>query len=80
MSKVTVYSDSTISVNGTITGYCVRQTAGGTKVLAWHNNGLARPRDLGSEVALPASRYVLSTPAGLAHFEADFLTAWNAAQ
>lgn len=76
MTTVTIYADSTISVGTTITGYCVRQTQEGTKVLAWHNNSNPRPRDLGAEVKLPQPRYTLSSDSGRAAFDADFLAAW----
>lgn len=76
---VTIFSDGTISVGQTITGYCVAQTSAGTRVLAWHNNGRARPRDLGAEMQLPRRRYTLSSPQGLAQFAEDFIRLWEGA-
>lgn len=75
---ITIFSDGTISVGQIITGYCVQQTATGTRVRAWHNNGRTRPRDLGAEMQLPRRRYALSSPQGMAQFETDFLRAWGA--
>jgi hypothetical protein len=75
---ITIWSDSTISVGSTITGYRVTQEPDGTKVRAWSNNGIKRPVDLGEEIKLPANRYTLSTDAGLAQFKADFLKVWGA--
>lgn len=74
---VTIYSDNTIGVGSTITGYKVSQEGGGTKVRAWHNNGYARPVDLGEEVLMPKARYTLSSQAGRAEFDRDFLAAWE---
>jgi hypothetical protein len=81
MSKITIYEDNTISVGTTITGYYVCQESNGTKVRRWYNNGYPPPRDLGveigGEVKMPRERYTLSTEAGRALFEADFLEIWN---
>lgn len=76
MSTVTIHSDNTISVNDTITGYCV---AGG-RVLKWHNNGHPVPVDLGYEAAMPRRGYKLSLSFERAAFDKDFLTLWGAAQ
>lgn len=75
---ITVFADGTINVGSILTGYYVRQAPEGTRVLAWHNNDRARPRDLGMEVSLPRRRYALSSPHGLAQFEKDFMRAWGA--
>jgi hypothetical protein len=77
MNAVTIYSDNTIGVGSTITGYWVRQESDGTKVRAWTNNGRPRPVDLGEEVKMPRDRYTLSTKAGSEEFAADFLKVWN---
>lgn len=79
MSNVTIFADGTINIGSTITGYCVSQKPQGTKVVAWHNNGHTRPRDMGTELKLPQKRYTLSSEGGRAQFDADFLAAWNAA-
>lgn len=78
MSTITINADSTINIGSTITGYCVTQEPDGTVVRRWHNNTLPT-RDLGDTVAMPQSRYSLSSEAGLADFAADFLAAWGAA-
>lgn len=77
---VTIHSDNTISVGATITGYCVMQRSTGTSVERWHNNGHPAPRNLGDIVTLPRSGYSLSSQAGRAAFDADFLAAWDAAE
>jgi len=77
MSTVTIHSDNSISVGSIITGYAVVQTEIGTRVLAWTNNGLPRPVDLGERVLMPQNRYTLSTDAGTDQFLADFLDVWN---
>lgn len=77
MNRVTIHTDSTISINSTTTGYCVVQDSAGTVVRAWHNNGLPLPRNLGAVVQMPKKRYTLSTDAGHAEFSKDFLMVWN---
>jgi hypothetical protein len=74
---VTIHSDNSISVGSIVTGYAVVQTEIGTRVLAWTNNGLPRPVDLGERVTMPKSRYTLSTDAGTEEFAADFLKVWT---
>lgn len=79
MSKtVTIFSDNTITVDHTITGYMVAQSPEGTVVRAWHNNGRPLPVDLGQDVRMPKQRYVLSSAAGRAEFDRDFLALWDA--
>lgn len=77
---ITIHTDNSISVGSTITGYQVAQTATGTVVKRSHNNGYQLPRDLGATVNMPANRYTLSSDAGRAQFDADFLAAWAAAE
>jgi hypothetical protein len=79
MTRITIYTDNTISVGTTITGYCVRQSREATVVVKWHNNGHPPPREMGDVVNLPRSRYDLNSTPGLAEFEVDFLVAWDAA-
>lgn len=79
MTTITIYSDNTISVGTTITGYQVSQTRDGTVVQRTLNNGRTVPRDLGDVVAMPKARYVLSSQADRDQFDADFLAAWHAA-
>lgn len=74
---LTIYTNNTISVGTTITGYYVVQEQHGTKVRAWHNNGYPLPRDFGQEIAMPRQRYTLSSVSGKAEFERDFLEIWN---
>jgi hypothetical protein len=74
---VTIHSDNSISVGSIVTGYAVVQSVTGTQVLAWSNNGLPRPVDLGERVLMPKDRYTLSTDAGTEEFAADFLKVWT---
>jgi hypothetical protein len=74
MSNVVIQRDSSISVDGTITGYCVVQEADGTVVRRWHNNGRDVPKSLGHVVAMPKQRYSLASGD---EFETDFLKIWN---
>jgi hypothetical protein len=76
--NLTIFSDGSISVDLTITGYSVAQTPTGTKVYKNHNNGFPFPKDLGPVVAMPKTRYTLSTLSGRVEFQADFLEIWNA--
>ena len=78
--NVTINADSTVSIGGTITGYCVRQDSDGTQVVGWHNNGYPRPLDLGDQVKLPKARYALSSPADRAEFDEALLAAWAVAK
>jgi hypothetical protein len=43
-----------------------------------HNNGFPFPKDLGPVVAMPKTRYTLSSMYGIGEFEKDFLEIWNA--
>jgi hypothetical protein len=80
MSEVIIYTDGTIAVGTTITGYWVEQDSEGTRVRAFANQAHARPVDLGEEVRMPKDRYTLSTDAGSAQFSADFFELWNLAK
>jgi hypothetical protein len=73
---VTIHSDNSISFGSIVTGYAVVQSVTGTQVLAWSNNGLPRPVDLGKSIAMPKNRYTLSTDAGAEEFKNDFLAIW----
>jgi hypothetical protein len=83
LTQVTIYTDNTISIGSTITGYRVSQTADGTVVRKTTNNGHPVPRDMGDVVPLPHKTYALSTdrPAsgnpGRAQFDADLTAIWN---
>lgn len=79
MTTVTIYTDNTISVGATITGYRVEQTREGTVVRRTLNNGRPVPRDLGDVVAMSKPRYVLASQADRDQFDSDFLAAWAAA-
>jgi hypothetical protein len=80
MSEVIIYTDGTIAVGTTITGYWVEQDPERTRVRAFANQAHARPVDLGEEVMMPKDRYTLSTDIGEGQFSADFLEIWNLAK
>jgi hypothetical protein len=80
LESLTIFSDNSISIGSTMTGYSVAQTPTGTKVFKNHNNGYPFLKDLGQVVAMPKSRYTLSTLSGLAEFGIDFFKIWNVAR
>jgi hypothetical protein len=77
MDQVTIYTDNSLSVGTTITGYMVSQRPEGTVLVKTHNNGYPLPKDFGDVVKLPHHRYSLCAEKGFANFEKDFLALWN---
>jgi len=88
MSRITVYANSTISIDGKTTGYRVRQTSTGTVVERHATYGSVLPLDLGDTVAMPSPRYALSCRecvplSGVPNannFDMDLLKIWDTAQ
>jgi hypothetical protein len=87
MTRITIFSNETISIDGRFTGYRVRQTPTGTVVERHANNGAVPPVDLGATITMPRTRYALSCRdcaplSGVANFnkfESDLLEIWDAA-
>ena len=87
MTRITIFSNETISIDGRPTGYRVRQATTGTVVERHANNGAVPPVDLGSTVFMPSRRYALSCRdcaplSGVANFnkfESELLEIWDAA-
>jgi hypothetical protein len=87
MRRLTIYTDGTISVGTTITGYRVHQTPDGTVVSRWANNGYPPPTYLGDVVTMPSPRYALSCwncvpDSGVPNandFDREFVEIWDKA-
>ena len=87
MTRITIFSNETISIDGRPTGYRVRQATTGTVVERHSNNGAVPPVDLGATITMPRTRYALSCRdcaplSGVANFnkfESELLEIWDAA-
>jgi hypothetical protein len=74
--RVTIFSDTSIAVDGTTTGYYVDQAKSGTTLKEWHNNAHPRPRTLKS-LTLRRIRYSFAKPEDYQAFAEEFLALWN---
>jgi hypothetical protein len=87
MTRITIFSNDTISIDRRFTGYRVRQTPTGTVVERHAANGAVLPVDLGATITMPSRRYALSCrdcaplsgAANFNKFESDLLEIWDAA-
>lgn len=73
MHTVRIYEDGTIAVDGVNTGYRVEQQMVGTRIVEWHNNGVEKPRNLGTHIVMPLNRYCLDSCLGRTQFDSDLL-------
>ncbi len=87
MTRISIFSNETIRIDGRSTGYRVRQTTAGTAVERHAANGAVLPVDLGATIPMPRTRYALSCRdcaplSGVANFNkftSDLLEIWDAA-